>query len=141
MATAASMRKAAPCMASVLEQQLDKRGGAVPAPSAARLEVRVELVDERGDREARTGFPRFPKADAEILSHPLDGEAEAFGLELAHLLPAILHLPGLRGPFRDHRYDLLQIQVRSFCKSQGFGQRLGQAGDADLVDHLGELAR
>ena len=43
--------------ALVLQQQLDERGGAVPALAAARLEVGVELVDQRGHRQARAALP------------------------------------------------------------------------------------
>ena len=59
----------------------------------AGLEVRVELVDQRGHRQAGAARLGLAQADAQVLAHPFDGEAEALGLELAHLLPAVLHLP------------------------------------------------
>jgi len=39
----------------------------------------------------------FLQADAEVLAHPVDGEAEAFVFALAQGLPAALHLPRARG--------------------------------------------
>ena len=99
----------------VLQQQLGEPGGAVPALAAARLEVGLELVDERGHRQARADFPRLVEADAHVLAHPLGGEAEAFGLQLVHLLPAVLHLPGLRralGDDADHFLDVELVALR-----------------------------
>src|SRR5689334_15218878 len=41
----------------VLQQQLDQTRGAVPALAAARLQVRPELIDQRGERKPRTALP------------------------------------------------------------------------------------
>src|SRR5436189_2437152 len=55
---------------SVLEQELDESGGAVPALAAAGFEARVELVDERRDRQGGAALPRLVEADAHVLAHP-----------------------------------------------------------------------
>ena len=103
--------------------------------------MRIELIDERGNRKRCAAFPRLVEADAHVLAHPLGGEAEALGLQLVHRLPAILHLPGLRRAFRDDRDDFLDVQLVALGECDRFGQTLGDADDADLVHHLGELAR
>src|SRR3954468_23990893 len=126
---------------SVLEQELDQAGCAVPALAAARLEARVELVDERSERQCGAAFPRLVEADAHVLPHPLGGEAEALGLQLVHLLPAILHLPGLRRALGDDADDFLDVELVAFRERDRLGEALRDAGDADLVHHLGELAR
>ena len=73
-------------------------GAGVTSPSAARsgstypsglppslLHLGVELVDQRGHRQARAVAARLVEADAEVLAHPVDGEAEVE-------LPAIIVL-------------------------------------------------
>src|SRR5688572_12347512 len=119
----------------VLQQQLNKPGRAVPALAAARLEARIELVDKCRYRQRRATLARLVEADAHVLAHPLGGEAEAVGLELVHLLPAILHLPGLRCPLGDDRDDLLHIQIVALGERHRLSQAFGDADDADLVDH------
>ena len=80
----------------------------VPAPAAHLLHFRVELVDQRGDRQVRAGAPRLGEADREVLAHPVDREAEIVFAGV-HGLVAVLHLPGLRGALGDrldHRLDV-----------------------------------
>src|SRR2546430_14927711 len=102
--------------------------------------MRPELVDERSERQSRAGFARLIEADAHVLPHPLGGEAEALGLQLVHLLPAVLHLPGLRRALGDDANHLLDLELVALRERDRFGETLRDAGDADLVDHLGELA-
>src|SRR3546814_18094028 len=86
----------APLAPSVLRQKLHEAGG-VPAVAAAGLHLAVELVDQGGDRQARAVLLGLGQADAEVLAHPVDGEAEvepAFATAGA----AVVHLPGLRRP-------------------------------------------
>src|SRR5256885_8965525 len=90
-------------------------------PISACLEMRPELVDERSERQSRAGFARLIEADAHVLPHPLGGEAEAFGLQLVHLLPPVLHLPGLRGALGDHADHFLDLELVPFAE----GDRLG----------------
>src|SRR4051794_6434013 len=125
---------------SVLEQELDQAGCAVPALAAARLEARVELVDERSERQCGAAFPRLVEADAHVLPHPLGGEAEALGLQLVHRLPPVFHLPGLGCALGDDADHLLDVQLVALGEGHRFGEALGDADDADLVHHLGELA-
>jgi hypothetical protein len=42
--------------------------------------------------------------------------------------------------FADHVQHLVHVQPGLLAKGDGFRQTLHQPGDADLVDHLGELA-
>ena len=82
---------------------------------------------------------RFVEADGEVLAHPVDREAE---IEFAgdHGLVAVLHLPGLRGALGDGGDELFDVEPGFLREMQAFGEALDEAGDADLVDHLGELA-
>src|SRR3546814_11916523 len=90
---------ARPSPASVLRQYLHQAGG-VPAVAAAGLHLAVELVHQRGDRQAGAVGLGFGQADAEILAHPVDREAE-IELALAHGGAPVVHLPGLRGALAD----------------------------------------
>src|SRR6185295_1629383 len=112
--------------------------GGVPSLAAHLLHVGIELVDQRGDRQLGAVLARFTEADRQVLAHPVDREAE---VELAgvHGLVAVLHLPGLRRPLGngfDHRIDVEPGLLREM---DAFGEPLHQPGDADLIDHLGEL--
>ena len=111
----------------------------VPAPAAQRLDLGVELVDERGERERRAVAARLGEREPEILAHPLDGEAV---VELAreHRAVAVLHLPGLRGALRDHLDHRQRVEARGLREVEALGEALEHAGDADLVHHLRELA-
>ena len=52
----------------------------------------------------------------------------------------VFHLPGLRCPFGNDFEHLPDIQPATAGKIQPLRQPLHQAGDADLIDHLGQLA-
>src|SRR5437870_1590380 len=72
----------------------------IPALAAHLLDLGVELVDQRGDRQVGAVAAGFGQRDREVLAHPFDREAEIV-LVLVHGLVAVLHLPGLRGAFGD----------------------------------------
>ncbi|SCM75489.1 hypothetical protein KL86PLE_20157 [uncultured Pleomorphomonas sp.] len=112
----------------------------VPPVAAGGLDVGIELIDEGGQRQTSAAPPRLVENDAEILAHPVDRETE---VELAgrHGLPAILHLPALGGPLGDGGDGLFDVEARRLGEVDGLGEALHHAGDADLVDHLGELPR
>src|SRR5512140_1791543 len=102
------------------------------------LDVAVELVDERRDRQAGSVALGFLEADAEVLAHPVHGESE---VELArvHRLATVFHLPRLCRAFRDDVEYLLDVEAGALREGDPLGQRLHEAGDADLVHHLREL--
>src|SRR5260370_16642208 len=77
-------------------QQLDQ-AARVPAIAAALLHAGVELVDQGDQRHLRLVALALGETDAEILAHPVDGEAE-LELALDHGLPAVVHLPALPPP-------------------------------------------
>ena len=60
---------------------------------------------------------------------------------VAHRLPAVLERPGLRRTLGDRLHDDGEIEAGVLCEVDRLGERLQHAGDGDLVDHLGELAR
>ena len=70
---------------------------------------RVELVDQRGDRQRGAVGARLGEADREVLAHPVDREAE---VELVgdHRLAAVLHLPRLRRALADHVEHALDVE-------------------------------
>src|SRR5688572_26165114 len=82
------MRTWLPQHASRLLQRLDQARG-VPAAAAALLHAGIELVDQRDYRHRRLPALALGHGDAEILAHPVDGEAV---VELAgdHVLPAVV---------------------------------------------------
>ncbi|MEZ5627894.1 MAG: hypothetical protein R3E34_10265 [Rhodocyclaceae bacterium] len=49
------------------------------------------------------------------------------------------HLPALRRALADDLQHLLHVQPGLLAKGDGLGQALHQAGDGNLVDHLGQL--
>ena len=112
----------------------------IPASAAARLDARVELIDQRGHRQRGTVAARLGDRHGEVLAHPVDGEAEV-ELVRRHRLAAIVHLPGLRRALADHVEDLLDVEPGAHGEVDALGESLHQAGDADLVDHLGQLPR
>src|SRR4029079_4429510 len=119
-------------------QPCDEARG-IPAPPAYLLDLRIELIDQRGDGKARPVPSRLVEANREILAYPIHGEAE---IEFAvdHGAPAIVHLPGLGRAFRDRVDDLLHVEAGAHAEMKRFGEAFDQASDADLVDHLGKLA-
>ncbi len=84
-------------------------------------------------------LPRLVEAHAEVLAHPVDGEAVLVVVG-QHGLVAVDHLPRAGGAARDGVDDLLAVEPRLDGEVQRLGQALDEAGDADLVDHLGQLA-
>ena len=101
---------------------------------------RVELVDQRGDRQVRAVSSRLGEADRQVLAHPVDREAEVV-LAGHHGLVAVLHLPGLRRALGDGGDQRLDVEAGLLGEVDALGEALHQSRDADLVDHLGELAR
>src|SRR3990167_7091760 len=124
---------------SRLLQRLDQ-ARRVPTSAAALLDALIELVDQRYHRHLRLPALALGHWDAEVLAHPVDGEAV---VELAgdHVLPAIVHLPALRRAFGDGAHHLVHVEAGALAEVQRFGQALDEAGNAHLVHHLGDLAR
>jgi hypothetical protein len=119
-----------------LRQALDQARGVEPA--ALGLQVRVELIDQRGDGQPGAVAPGLVEHQAEVLAHPVDREAE---VELVghHGLAAVVELPALRRALADDVQHQRHVQPRALTEGDGLGQALHQAGDGDLVDHLGQL--
>ena len=107
---------------------------------ALGLQVGVELVDQRRHRQPGAVAPRFLEGDAEVLAHPVDGEAEV-ELALDHGRAAVVHLPALRRALADDLEHRLHVEAGALAEGDRLRQALHQAGDGDLVDHLGELTR
>ena len=107
-------------------------------PTAHGLHLRVELIDQSGDRQLGAVAPRLVETDGEILAHPIDRETE---VEFSgdHGLVAVLHLPGLRGALGDGGDELFDIEAGFHGEVQRLGEPFDDAGDANLVRHLGEL--
>src|SRR5262249_15145463 len=125
-------------LAPALEQCDQTRG--VPSPAARVLDLGIELIHQRRHWKARAVLARLLQDDGEILADPVDGEAE-IELALGHALPAVIHLPGLSCALRDRVDHLHHVELCRFCKVKRLGERFDQASDANLIDHLGELAR
>ena len=66
------------------------------------------------------------EANAEILAHPVHGEAE-IEPALVHALPAIVHLPGLRRALRDRLHHCGEIEIGMLGEGDGLRQALQQA--------------
>ena len=112
----------------------------IPALATETLHLGIELVDQRRHRQVGAVLARFAEGDRQVLAHPVDREAEVvFGG--VHGLVAVLHLPGLRRAFGDDRDHRLDVEAGLLAEVDRFREALHQPGDADLVDHLGELAR
>jgi catechol 2,3-dioxygenase-like lactoylglutathione lyase family enzyme len=123
----------------VFAQQVHEAAG-VPAPTTPGDDLRVELVDESGQRQPGTVAIGFGQTDRQVLAHPLDRETE---VELApsHGARPVVHLPTLRSTLADHVHDLIDVEARLLGEVHGLRQTLHHAGDADLVHHLRQLAR
>src|SRR3546814_20656733 len=100
----------APLAPSVLRQKLHEAGG-VPAVAAAGLHLAVELVHQRGHRQARAVVLGIGAADAEVLAHPVAGEAEV-ETALAHGGAAVSPLPGMRRPLAAPLNDMAPVNAR-----------------------------
>jgi hypothetical protein len=103
-----------------------------------QLHVLVELVHQRGDRQARADLVGGFEADPEVLAHPVHGETEV-ELVRQHGLVAVDHLPRPGCALRDDLDHLLAVEAGFLAKGQCLGQALHEARDADLVHHLGQL--
>ena len=62
-------------------------------------------------------------------------------LPCVHGLAAVLHLPRAGGALGDHVEHRLDVEPGLLAEMDALGEPLHEPGDADLVDHLGELAR
>ena len=124
---------------SILALEQRDQARRVPAIAAHRLHLGVELIDQRGDGKLGAVPARLVEREREILPHQIDGEAEVESA-FDHGLPAVLHLPGLRRALGDRVDHLLDVEAGALGEMQRLGETLNQSADADLVDHLGELA-
>ena len=118
-----------------------EKAGRIPALAPQILHFRIELIHQRGHRQADAIPSRFFQRDAQVLAHPFHGKAviryspashRLVRFSICQLCAAPLEITSttpLRypGPPRAHQ-------------AKGFGHALHDAGDADLIDHLGELS-
>ena len=80
-----------------------------------RINIRSGVPLELLDHERRLQQELNGKADRQVFSHPVDREAE---IELAgqHRLVAVLHLPALCCPFRNHVDDGRSVETGALRK-------------------------
>jgi putative N6-adenine-specific DNA methylase len=110
----------------------------VPAPAAHLLHILVELVDQRGHRQARAVRPRRrgrcrdPCASSPPRSHARNGRRSWSRSGSPSATPG--RAPRSPRPPRARR-------ARPSRRNAALGQALHQPRDADLVDHLGQLPR
>ena len=137
-----SHRIARPGVQSLLRgrRQAGEQAARVPATAVHRLHVGVELIDQCRDRQARAVAGSLGEDDAEVLAHPVDREPVRV-LTVEHGLVAVLHLPRLRGALGDDVDHRAPVETGGLGEVQALGEPLHQPGDADLVDHLGQLPR
>ena len=111
----------------------------IPALTTHFLNVTVELIHNGRHRQTSPIVPRLLQHDPQVLAHPIDRKPE---LEFAriHRLPAVFHLPGLRGTLGDRIHDSRHIEAGRFAEVDRLGEALNQPCNRDLIDHLGELA-
>src|SRR6266852_3795831 len=105
---------------SVLKPRDERRG--VPAVAARLLHLGVVAVDHLRDGKPGAVALRLLEADAEVLAHPVDREAE-IELALVHGLAAVLHLPRLRRALRDHVEHEAGVQPRLLGERDALGER------------------
>ena len=124
----------------VISFEAGEQRGRIPAIAAHCLHVAVELVDEGGDRQlgaVAAGFGRARCRDPCASSRPQSR---------SRYLPAFIVLWRFSicqepaAPLEITSIDLFNIEAGALAEMQRFGESLDEAGDADLVDHLGELA-
>src|SRR6476660_6227597 len=84
-------RDRVPVESSALEP--GQQAGSVPTLAAHLLNLRIERIDQRGDRKARAIAPCFGETNRQILAHPFHCKTE-IEFPFVHGLPAVLHLPG-----------------------------------------------
>jgi hypothetical protein len=119
-------------------EQLDD-GGGVETAGAALLQLGVEPLGCRGGRQFGADAGGLVEADAKVLAHPVDGEAEV-ELVAHHRVPAVLEVPRVRGTLRHSVEDAVHVETRLEAEGQGFGRALDRGRAQDLIDHLGELS-
>jgi hypothetical protein len=56
-----------------------------------------------------------------------------------HGFAPVIELPALRGAFANHVEHQIHVQPGMLAKGHGLGQALHQPGNANLVDHFGQL--
>src|SRR5258708_36215089 len=83
----------------------------IPTLAAHFLDLRIERIDQCGDRQAGAIAARFVEANREILAHPLHRKTE-IEFAVVHGLVAVVHLPGLGGAFRDGVDHGLDVETR-----------------------------
>src|SRR5690606_40685493 len=104
-------------MLSALETS--QEGRRIPAAAAYLLHFLVELIDQRGDRQPRSVAVGLVEADAEVLAHPVDGEAEIV-LACDHRLVPVLHLPGAGRALGDDLDHLFEVEPGLAAEMQTF---------------------
>ena len=95
----------------------------IPAPAIHRLNISIELVDQRSYRQLCAIAPRLLQDNGEVLTHPIDSKPE-IKLAIEHSPVTIFHLPGLSSPLADHGNDRIAIQARALSKMQRLRQPL-----------------
>src|SRR5262249_52771302 len=93
----------------------------------------------RRDGKSRAIAARFLQAEREVLAHPIYGEAE-IEFPFAHGHVAVVHLPGLRRPLANDLNGGIWIKSGAPGEMKAFGKALQKPGNADLIDHFGNLA-
>ena len=76
---------------SIVSKELDQ-GAGVPATVAFTLEPGVELVDHGGDGQGGADALSLVEHDAEVLSHPVQGES-VVEVPIEHGSGPVVHLP------------------------------------------------
>src|SRR3546814_19731403 len=86
------------------------------------LHLGIELIHQRRDGQCRAIGARLIKRQAQVLAHPVDGEAEIEAV-LRHRFPTIVHLPALRRAPGDRLEYLVEIKLARLGKAQRFRPR------------------
>src|SRR3546814_16571704 len=82
------------------------------------LHLGIELIHQRRDGQCRAIGARLIKRQAQVLAHPVDGEAEIEAV-LRHRFPTIVHLPALRRAPGDRLEYLVEIKIgRPSCRER-----------------------
>ena len=103
------------------------------------LHIGVKLVDQGGHRQACTVALGFIEHQPQVLAHPVHRKTK---LKLArhHGFAPVVELPALRCAFANDVKHLVHVQPGLLAKGDGLRQTLHEAGNANLVHHLGQLA-
>ena len=95
----------------------------IPPIGAQGLNLGVELIDQGRQGQARAVRARLVQHQSQVLAHPVHGEAEV-ELALGRRLPAIVHLPALRGPLGHGLIGGVGVQSRDLSEVDRFGHML-----------------